>query len=58
MEAIRNFETKHPRQLSIEGDNFPRLHLKIQFVPHSKYTKTRIKKKSVNAAKEYNSCLS
>jgi len=44
MEAIRHFEAEHPRQLTTEGDNFPGLYLKIQFVPHSKYTKARIKK--------------
>jgi len=57
MEAIRNFETEHPRQLATEGDKFPGLYLKIQFVPHIKYTKARIKKKSANAAQENNSCL-
>ena len=57
MEAIRNFETENPRQLTIEGDNFSGLYLKIQFVPHTKYTTARIKKKSVNTAQENNSCL-
>ena len=55
MEAIRNFEVEHTRQLTIEGDNFPGLYLQIQFVPHSKYTTARIKNESVNAAYENNS---
>jgi hypothetical protein len=45
MAAIRNFETERPRQLTTDGDNFPGLYLKIQFLPHSKYTTARIKKK-------------
>ena len=56
-EAIRNFGTEHPRQLTIEGDNFPGLYLKIQFAPHSKDTTASVKKKSVIDAQENNSCL-
>jgi hypothetical protein len=57
MEAIRNFETEQPRQLTIESDNFPGLYLKAQSVPHSKYATARMKNKSVIAEQENNSCL-